>query len=206
MTVQANRFSQTPQESCEMHAGPTHDLRKFFGQSKRKQDLQREHEQASQPRLTPENAARAACNSRAGPRNGIVAVKVGASNAAFQVRIGHPIQAFANEHCSRVLLLYGILQCSGHCCLRSAVVGLITTTSLNSSQKQVQYPEALPVMMGDLKQIRRFSLLLQKTEIKFDLLSAVDELAAQVKLEFDFNREAAVMDRVAENLKVKIRN
>ena len=67
---------------------------------------------------------------------------------------------------------------------------------------QVQYPEALPVMMGDLKQIRRFSLLIQKTEIKFDLLSAVDELAAQVKLEFEFRREARVMDTIADNLKV----
>ena len=67
---------------------------------------------------------------------------------------------------------------------------------------QVQYPEALPVMMGDLKQIRRFSLLLQKTEIKFDLLSAVDELATQVKLEFEFRREARIMDTIADNLKV----
>lgn len=66
---------------------------------------------------------------------------------------------------------------------------------------QVQYPEALPVMMGDLKQIRRFSLLIQKTEIKFDLLSAVDELAAQVQMEFDFEREARIMDAIAHNLK-----
>lgn len=58
------------------------------------------------------------------------------------------------------------------------------------------------MMMGDLKQIRRFSLLLQKTEIKFDLLSAVDELATQVKLEFEFRREAKVMDTIADNLKV----
>jgi len=45
---------------------------------------------------------------------------------------------------------------------------------------QVQYPDALPVMMGDLKQIRRFAGFIQKTEIKFDMLSAVDELAGQV--------------------------
>ena len=57
-------------------------------------------------------------------------------------------------------------------------------------------------MMGDLKQIRRFSSLLQKTEINFDLLSAVDELATQVKLEFEFRREAKVMDTIADNLKV----
>lgn len=57
-------------------------------------------------------------------------------------------------------------------------------------------------MMGDLKQIRRFSNFLQKTEIKFDLLSAVDELAGQVRMEFDFLREASVMDTIASNLEV----
>ena len=56
-------------------------------------------------------------------------------------------------------------------------------------------------MMGDLKQIRRFSHLIQKTEINFDLLSAVDELATQVKMEFDFKREAKIMDAIAHNLK-----
>ena len=67
---------------------------------------------------------------------------------------------------------------------------------------QVQYPDALPVMMGDLKQIRRFGGLIQKLEINFDFVSAVDELADQVRLEFDFEREARVMDQVADNLKV----
>ena len=57
-------------------------------------------------------------------------------------------------------------------------------------------------MMGDLKQIRRFAGIIQKLEINFDLLSAVDELADQVRLEFDFEREARVMDAIADNLKV----
>ena len=35
-------------------------------------------------------------------------------------------------------------------------------------------------MMTDLRHIRVFSAFLSKTEIKFDLVSAVDELAAQV--------------------------
>ena len=68
---------------------------------------------------------------------------------------------------------------------------------------QVQYPDALPVMMGDLKQIRRFGSIIQKLEINFDFVSAVDELADQVRLEFDFEREACVMDRVADNLRVR---
>ena len=37
-------------------------------------------------------------------------------------------------------------------------------------------------MMTDLRHIRVFSAFLSKTEIKFDLVSAVDELAAQVCL------------------------
>ena len=45
---------------------------------------------------------------------------------------------------------------------------------------QVQYPDALPVMMTDLTSIRKWAGFLQKTEIKFDMLSAVDELASQV--------------------------
>ena len=36
-------------------------------------------------------------------------------------------------------------------------------------------------MMTDLRHIRVFSAFLSKTEIKFDLVSAVDELAAQVR-------------------------
>jgi predicted unusual protein kinase regulating ubiquinone biosynthesis (AarF/ABC1/UbiB family) len=48
---------------------------------------------------------------------------------------------------------------------------------------QVQYPNALPTMMLDLSSIRQWAGFLQKTEIKFDMLSAVDELASQVPLE-----------------------
>ena len=46
---------------------------------------------------------------------------------------------------------------------------------------QVQYPNALPTMMLDLSSIRSWAGFLQKTEIKFDMLSAVDELAGQVQ-------------------------
>ncbi|KAK9908263.1 hypothetical protein WJX75_005060 [Coccomyxa subellipsoidea] len=66
---------------------------------------------------------------------------------------------------------------------------------------KVQYPDAQQTMMTDLTSIRRWAGFLQKTEIKFDMLSAVDELSKQVVLEFDFRREARVMDAVAENLK-----
>lgn len=56
----------------------------------------------------------------------------------------------------------------------------------------------------DLANIRIAAAFLSKTELKFDLVSAVDELAAQIKLEFDFEREAKVMDSIAEHLKVQI--
>ena len=46
---------------------------------------------------------------------------------------------------------------------------------------QVQYPDAQQTMMTDLSSIRRWAGFLQKTEIKFDMLSAVDELSKQVR-------------------------
>ncbi|KAL6759162.1 hypothetical protein V8C86DRAFT_2580560 [Haematococcus lacustris] len=55
-------------------------------------------------------------------------------------------------------------------------------------------------MTSDLKNIRAAALYLSKTELPFDLVSAVDELNKQIKLEFDFAREARVMDRIAQHL------
>ena len=46
---------------------------------------------------------------------------------------------------------------------------------------QLQYPGSLPTMMTDLRHIRVFGAFLSRTEIKFDLVSAVDELAGQVR-------------------------
>ncbi len=67
---------------------------------------------------------------------------------------------------------------------------------------QVQYPDSLPVMLGDLKPIRKAAKYLSRMEINFDLVSAVDELASQIKLEFDFVREARIMDTIAGHLAV----
>lgn len=63
---------------------------------------------------------------------------------------------------------------------------------------KVQYPNALPTMSLDLSNLRLLSAFLSKTELKFDMLSAVDELAKQIRLEFDFCREARIMDAVAD--------
>ena len=62
---------------------------------------------------------------------------------------------------------------------------------------KIQYPDSLPTMTMDLQNLRIWGAYLSKTEIKFDLLSAVDELAKQIKLEFDFSREARIMNAVA---------
>lgn len=62
---------------------------------------------------------------------------------------------------------------------------------------KIQYPNSLPTMSMDLQSIRLWAAFLSKTEIKFDMLSAVDELAKQIKLEFDFSREARIMNAVA---------
>ena len=55
-------------------------------------------------------------------------------------------------------------------------------------------------MKGDLKNIVLLAEFLQKTELKFDLLSAVKELQKQIGNEFDFMREARNMDTVRQGL------
>ena len=53
---------------------------------------------------------------------------------------------------------------------------------------KIQYPDALSMMSSDLINLRSLSAFLSMTEIKFDLVSAVDELQKQIHLEFDFMR------------------
>ncbi|KAG2426342.1 hypothetical protein HXX76_013099 [Chlamydomonas incerta] len=87
-----------------------------------------------------------------------------------------------------------------------AVAALMHAVAVGDAPKnglvavKVQYPDALPVMTGDLSNIRAAAFYLSKTELKFDLVSAVDELNKQIRLEFDFTREARVMDTIAEHL------
>lgn len=53
---------------------------------------------------------------------------------------------------------------------------------------KVQYPSSLSLMQSDLGNLRTLAGFLTRTELPFDLVSAVDELSAQIKLEFDFTR------------------
>ena len=43
-----------------------------------------------------------------------------------------------------------------------------------------------------------------QNELKFDLVSPVDELAKQIRMEFDFKHEALVMNEVGKSLQVHI--
>ena len=57
-------------------------------------------------------------------------------------------------------------------------------------------------MALDLTNLRGLAAFLQSTDLKFDLTSAVDELAAQIKTEFDFTREARCMDNIGARLAI----
>ena len=70
--------------------------------------------------------------------------------------------------------------------LHAAAVGRVPPGGLVAVK--VQYPDAAATMARDLVNIRSAAAFLSKTEIKFDLVSAVDELSKQVRLEFDFTR------------------
>lgn len=72
---------------------------------------------------------------------------------------------------------------SVHHLTRSTVRGKLMLADVSRAcGVQLQYPGSLPTMMTDLRHIRVFGAFLSKTEIKFDLVSAVDELAGQVAL------------------------
>lgn len=58
---------------------------------------------------------------------------------------------------------------------------------------KIQYPNAEKLMVGDLKNLRGLAEFLQRTELKFDILSAIKELQKQITNEFDFKREGRNM-------------
>ncbi len=55
---------------------------------------------------------------------------------------------------------------------------------------KVQYPGTQATMAQDLANLRALAAFLSATEIRFDLVSAVEELQRQIHLEFDFTRWA----------------
>lgn len=65
---------------------------------------------------------------------------------------------------------------------------------------KVQYPDAQEVMMGDLSNLRKLAAFLSGRELKFDMVSPVEEMTRQISHEFDFIQEANNMDSMRETL------
>ena len=71
---------------------------------------------------------------------------------------------------------------------------------------KIQYPNAERLMIGDLKNLRFLAEFLQRTELKFDVLSAIKELQKQIVNEFDFISEARNMNTVRNALSRTVTN
>jgi hypothetical protein len=63
-----------------------------------------------------------------------------------------------------------------------------STIAASATHLQVQYPEARRTMARDLVNLRALAAFLSRTEIRFDMLSAVEELQKQIITEFQFRR------------------
>lgn len=69
---------------------------------------------------------------------------------------------------------------------------------------KVQFPNMGRLMMSDLANFRVLGELLQRTELKFDLIRPIQELSRQLAMEFDFEAEARGMAEIRHALR-KIR-
>jgi len=74
----------------------------------------------------------------------------------------------------------------------------------NKVAVKVQYPTAERLMRGDLRNLRRLAEFLERTELKFDLLSAIKELQKQIGNEFDFEGEARNMEWIGDVLRKEV--
>ncbi|MCO5578818.1 hypothetical protein L7F22_032665 [Adiantum nelumboides] len=85
----------------------------------------------------------------------------------------------------------------------SASVAQVHRARIKGAKKdvavKVQHPGIEELMMTDIHNIRAFAALIRRFDLKFDTMSVVDELEEQVGLEFDFQREARSMDRIANS-------
>lgn len=85
----------------------------------------------------------------------------------------------------------------------SASVAQVHSAIWYSGEKcavKIQYPSAEKLMVGDLKNLRFLAEFLQRTELKFDILSAIKELQKRIINEFDFIREGRNMNVVRKGL------
>jgi predicted unusual protein kinase regulating ubiquinone biosynthesis (AarF/ABC1/UbiB family) len=65
---------------------------------------------------------------------------------------------------------------------------------------KLQMPDAEAMMASDLGNFRLLAEVLQRTELKFDLVGPLKELSAQLGLEFDFLHEARSQDSIGRLL------
>jgi predicted unusual protein kinase regulating ubiquinone biosynthesis (AarF/ABC1/UbiB family) len=68
---------------------------------------------------------------------------------------------------------------------------------------KIQYPGAAGKMKNDLRNLRVLAEFLQRTELKFDILSAIIELQKNIMNEFNFEREAKNMKIIGDFLAKK---
>ena len=84
--------------------------------------------------------------------------------------------------------------------LGSASIAQVHRGRLRNENKdvavKVQYPDMEKIMISDLANFRLLGQVLQKTELKFDLIRPVDELKKQISMEFDFQAEALGMTEI----------
>lgn len=66
---------------------------------------------------------------------------------------------------------------------------------------KVQHPHARRLMISDLGNFRVLAEILQRTELKFDLVGPVKELSEQLSAEFDFRTEASSMNTIRDMLR-----
>ena len=59
------------------------------------------------------------------------------------------------------------------------------------------------IMMQDLSNLRRLAVIVQ-WDLKFDLISPINELKSQISREFDFREEARQMDRMKPILELAV--
>lgn len=71
---------------------------------------------------------------------------------------------------------------------------------------KIQYPGAENLMVSDLKNLRRLAEFLQRTELKFDILTCVKELQKRITNEFNFLAEYQNLAYMRSNLMNEVPN
>ncbi|GJQ09134.1 hypothetical protein GpartN1_g925.t1 [Galdieria partita] len=88
--------------------------------------------------------------------------------------------------------------------LASATIAQVHCARLRTNGQLVavkaQYADQERLCKLDLSNLSRLALFLQRHDLKFDLVSIVEEFQYQIPLEFDFEREARMMRQISNNL------